>query len=92
MWSRLLLLAVLLLPAQALGEVKEMVAALAPSGLVLVMDADGKELVAQNRAISARRSRCGLRISRSIIASSGCDCEGLQVRVMSSNSQPRSRT
>ena len=48
MRSRLLLLAVLLLPAQALGEVEEMVAALAPSGLVLVMDADGKELVAQN--------------------------------------------
>jgi transposase len=31
-------------------------------------------------------------ISRSIIALSGCDCEGSQVRVMSSNSQPRSRT
>jgi len=48
MWSRLLLLALLLQPAQALAEVKEKVAALAPSGLVLVMDADGKELVAQN--------------------------------------------
>ena len=53
MWSRLLLLALLLLPAQscptcALAGVKEKVAALAPSALVLVMDADGKELVAQN--------------------------------------------
>ena len=48
MWSRLLLLALLLLPAPALADVKEKVAALAPSGLVLVMDADGNELVAQN--------------------------------------------
>ena len=52
MWSRLpllaLLLALLLLPAQAVADVKEKVAALAPSALVLVMDADGKELVAQN--------------------------------------------
>jgi D-alanyl-D-alanine carboxypeptidase/D-alanyl-D-alanine-endopeptidase (penicillin-binding protein 4) len=48
MWSRLLLLALLLLPAQAFADVKEKVAALAPSGLVLVMDADGKELVAQS--------------------------------------------
>src|SRR6185295_16757193 len=48
MWSRLLLLAVLLLPAQAFADVKEKVAALAPSALVLAMDADGKELVAQN--------------------------------------------
>jgi serine-type D-Ala-D-Ala carboxypeptidase/endopeptidase (penicillin-binding protein 4) len=47
MWSRLLLLA-LLLPAPALGDVREKVAALAPSGLVLVIDADGNELVAQN--------------------------------------------
>jgi len=47
MWSRLLLLAVLL-PTQAFADVKEKVAALAPSALVLVMDADGKELVAQN--------------------------------------------
>ena len=36
------------LPAPALAGVKEKVAALAPSGLVLVMDADGNELVAQN--------------------------------------------
>ena len=48
MWSRLLALALLLLPAPALAGVKEDVAALAPSGLVLVMDAEGNELVAQN--------------------------------------------
>ena len=48
MWSRLLALALLLLPAPALGDVKEKVAALAPSGLVLVVDAEGSDLVAQN--------------------------------------------
>ena len=48
MWSRLLALALLLLPAPALAGVKENVAALAPQGLVLVMDAKGNELVAQN--------------------------------------------
>ena len=48
MWSRLLALALLLLPAPALAGVKEKVAALAPSGLVLVVDAKGNELVAQN--------------------------------------------
>src|ERR1700694_3475440 len=48
MWSRLLALALLLLPAQALAGAKEKVAALAPSALVLVMDAEGKELIAQN--------------------------------------------
>jgi serine-type D-Ala-D-Ala carboxypeptidase/endopeptidase (penicillin-binding protein 4) len=50
MWSRLLALAcaLLLLPAQALAGVKEKVAALAPSGLVLVMDEKGNELIAQN--------------------------------------------
>jgi serine-type D-Ala-D-Ala carboxypeptidase/endopeptidase (penicillin-binding protein 4) len=48
MWSRLLALALILLPAPALAGVKEDVAALAPSGLVLVMDAAGNELVAQN--------------------------------------------
>jgi D-alanyl-D-alanine carboxypeptidase/D-alanyl-D-alanine-endopeptidase (penicillin-binding protein 4) len=49
MWSRSLALALLLLPAPALAAgVKEDVAALAPSGLVLVMDAAGNELVAQN--------------------------------------------
>jgi D-alanyl-D-alanine carboxypeptidase/D-alanyl-D-alanine-endopeptidase (penicillin-binding protein 4) len=53
MWSRSLVLALLLLAApagfkEALAGVKENVAALAPSGLVLVMDANGNELVAQN--------------------------------------------
>ncbi len=48
MWFPLLLLALLLLPAPARAGVKEKVAALAPSGLVLVMDAGGNELVAQN--------------------------------------------
>src|SRR6266498_1096762 len=48
MWSRLLACALLLLPAQALAGAKEKVAALAPSGLVLVMDEKGNELVVQN--------------------------------------------
>jgi D-alanyl-D-alanine carboxypeptidase/D-alanyl-D-alanine-endopeptidase (penicillin-binding protein 4) len=48
MWSRSLALALLLLPAPALASVKEKVAALAPPALVLVMDANGNELVAQN--------------------------------------------
>jgi len=48
MSSRLLALVLLLLPAQALAGVKEKVAALAPSGVVLVMDEKGNELVAQN--------------------------------------------
>ena len=55
MWSRLtaLALALLLLPAQALStqalaDAAKTVAALAPSGLVLVMDEEGNELVAQN--------------------------------------------
>src|SRR5271166_6182072 len=48
MRSRLFALALLLLPAPALAGVKEKVAALASSGLVLVMDAEGNELVAQN--------------------------------------------
>src|SRR5471030_1467211 len=47
-WSRLILLALVLLPAQALAGPQEKVAALAPSGLVLVIDNAGKELVAQN--------------------------------------------
>jgi D-alanyl-D-alanine carboxypeptidase/D-alanyl-D-alanine-endopeptidase (penicillin-binding protein 4) len=51
-WSRLLALAVacglLVLPARAWAGVQERVAALTPSGLVLVMDAEGNELVAQN--------------------------------------------
>ena len=48
MWSRLLALAVLLLPAPALAGLKEKIAALAPSAVVLVVDAKGDELVAQN--------------------------------------------
>ena len=51
MWSHLLVLAcaLLLLPAQALAGAKEKVAALAPSGLVLVMDEKGNELVVSER-------------------------------------------
>jgi serine-type D-Ala-D-Ala carboxypeptidase/endopeptidase (penicillin-binding protein 4) len=45
---RLLALALFLLPAPALADVREKVAALAPTGLVLVVDAAGNELVAQN--------------------------------------------
>src|SRR5829696_7972921 len=50
MWSHLLALAcaLLLLPAQALAGAKEKLAALAPSGLVLMMDQKGNELVVQN--------------------------------------------
>jgi serine-type D-Ala-D-Ala carboxypeptidase/endopeptidase (penicillin-binding protein 4) len=48
MWSRPLALALLLLPVPALAGVKEKVAALAPPALVLVVDANGNELVAQN--------------------------------------------
>ena len=48
MWSRSLALALLLLAAPALAGVKEDVAALAPQGLVLVVDAKGNEVVAQN--------------------------------------------
>ena len=46
--SRLLALALLLLPVPALAGVKETIAALAPRGVVLVMDSKGNELVAQN--------------------------------------------
>src|SRR5215216_264817 len=48
MWSRPLALALLLLPAFALADAKEKVAALAPPALVLVVDDKGSELVAQN--------------------------------------------
>jgi D-alanyl-D-alanine carboxypeptidase/D-alanyl-D-alanine-endopeptidase (penicillin-binding protein 4) len=51
MWSRLLVLALLFSPMPALAgvkEVKEKVAALAPQALVLVIDANGNELLAQN--------------------------------------------
>jgi len=56
MWSQLLVLAcaLLLLPAQALAGAKEKVAALAPSGLVLVMDEKGNELVF--RTLTSRSS------------------------------------
>ncbi len=47
--SHLLVLAcILLLPAQALAGAKERVASLAPSAVVLVLDEQGNELVAQN--------------------------------------------
>jgi serine-type D-Ala-D-Ala carboxypeptidase/endopeptidase (penicillin-binding protein 4) len=46
MWSHLLACALLLLPAEAIAGAK--IAALAPSGLVLVMDQKGNELVVQN--------------------------------------------
>src|SRR3954465_4123699 len=50
MWSHLraLACALLLLPAEALADAREKLAALAPSGLVLVMDEKGNELVVQN--------------------------------------------
>ena len=48
MWFRVLVLALLLLPAPSLAGVKEDVAALAPSGSVVVIDAEGNELAAQN--------------------------------------------
>jgi D-alanyl-D-alanine carboxypeptidase/D-alanyl-D-alanine-endopeptidase (penicillin-binding protein 4) len=49
MWSRLLVLAcLLLLPGQSLADARQKVAALAPSALVLAMDEKGDELVVQN--------------------------------------------
>src|SRR5215218_6070160 len=48
MWSHLLACALLLLPAEALAGAREKIAALAPSGLVLVIDQKGNELVVQN--------------------------------------------
>jgi D-alanyl-D-alanine carboxypeptidase/D-alanyl-D-alanine-endopeptidase (penicillin-binding protein 4) len=51
MWSRLFALALLLLPAPAFADVqelKEKIATLAPSGIVLVVDGEGHELIAQN--------------------------------------------
>jgi D-alanyl-D-alanine carboxypeptidase/D-alanyl-D-alanine-endopeptidase (penicillin-binding protein 4) len=48
MWSRLLALALILLPAAALAGVKEKIATLAPTTVVLVIDGKGNELVAQN--------------------------------------------
>jgi serine-type D-Ala-D-Ala carboxypeptidase/endopeptidase (penicillin-binding protein 4) len=48
LWSHLLACAPFLLPVPALAGAKEKLAALAPSGLVLVMDEKGNELVVQN--------------------------------------------
>ncbi|MEE1613425.1 D-alanyl-D-alanine carboxypeptidase/D-alanyl-D-alanine-endopeptidase [Microvirga sp. CF3016] len=50
MWLQLLALACILflMPARVLAGARETVAALAPSGLVLVMDENGNDLVAQN--------------------------------------------
>jgi len=50
MWSRLLTLlcTLLLLSSPALAGVKDTVAALAPSGVVLVIDEQGNELIARN--------------------------------------------
>ena len=48
MSSRLLALALLLLPAPALADATEKVATLAPSGLVFVVDGKGNDVVAQN--------------------------------------------
>jgi len=48
MWFRPFFFALLLLPTPAQAGAKEKVAALAPAALVLVVDAKGSELVAQN--------------------------------------------
>jgi serine-type D-Ala-D-Ala carboxypeptidase/endopeptidase (penicillin-binding protein 4) len=48
MWLCLFLLPLLLLPPPALAGAKEKIAALAPSGMVFVVDTEGNELVAQN--------------------------------------------
>ena len=50
MWIRLIaaFCAALLLPAAAHADIEDTIAKLAPNGLVLVLDKDGKELVAQN--------------------------------------------
>ena len=48
MWFRPLFFALLLLPSPAQAGAKEKVAALAPAALVLVVNAKGSELVAQN--------------------------------------------
>ena len=48
MRSCLLVLALLLLPASALAGLKETIATIAPSAIVLVVDSKGNELIAQN--------------------------------------------
>lgn len=47
-WPGAIICALLFVPVKGLAGVRERVAALAPSELVLVIDADGNELVAQN--------------------------------------------
>jgi serine-type D-Ala-D-Ala carboxypeptidase/endopeptidase (penicillin-binding protein 4) len=74
MWSRLfgLTLALLLLPAPALAGIKEKIAAMAPSALVLVLDDKGNELIAQNAdqpfAPASRPSSTWARIGCSMCA------------------------
>lgn len=48
MWSRLLALTFLLLPSPALAGLTEKIATLAPTAVVLVVDAKGDALIAQN--------------------------------------------
>ncbi|MDJ0512913.1 MAG: D-alanyl-D-alanine carboxypeptidase [Methyloceanibacter sp.] len=53
MWSRLLIIALILLPAQAIATIafagaKERVRAIAPNGIVYVIDEQGNELITQN--------------------------------------------
>ena len=48
MWLRPLVIALLLLPVTARADVNDTVAALSPTGLVLVVDAARNELVARN--------------------------------------------
>ncbi len=48
MWFRLLVIALLVLPVRALAGPREQIAALAPTALVYVVDAQGNELIAQN--------------------------------------------
>ena len=52
MGPHLLACDLLLMPGQALAGARETLAALAPSGLVLVIDEMGNELVAQNRLVA----------------------------------------
>mgnify|MGYP001005140214 CR=1 FL=1 len=48
MWTRIVAIVLLLAPRPALAGAPEKIAAIAPSALVLVVDAQGKELLAQN--------------------------------------------
>ena len=48
LWSRLVALALPLFPYPAAAGVNETIASLAPSGQVLVVDAEGRELIARN--------------------------------------------